>query len=289
MFSTSTNDNHDSKEGGGDGDGDRISAKNMDITTTKTIFVTVGTTRFQKLIDAVTSKVSLEWMISNGYTNLILQYGTGYVPSIIRHKITTTSNNTNASSWNEITATTTEQGKMMQQQEDRNEEEIYFESSQSSSLSSATSSSMKKKKGGIYITCYNFKSTLEYDMKRSDLIISHAGAGTVMEGIKVHKKKLCVVINNDLMDNHQLELATAMSQRGHLFVVYEPSQFNTTTTDTDTTTNSPNNATNEKTDKTQTIWDQIEQFTPIPYNTQDCDEYDFPRLLDTFLGFSSQQ
>ena len=116
-------------------------------------------------------------------------------------------------------------------------------------------------------------------MKHSDIIISHAGAGTVMEGLKVHQKKLCVVINNDLMDNHQLELATAMLQRRHLFVVYEPSQF---TTDS---SSSSNNTTNEK-EKKLTIWDQIEQFTPLPYNTQDCDEYDFPRLLDTFLGFS---
>ena len=40
------------------------------------------------------------------------------------------------------------------------------------------------------------------DMKKSDLIISHAGSGTILEVLDLCIP-LIVVINGDLMDNHQ--------------------------------------------------------------------------------------
>lgn len=46
----------------------------------KILFVTVGTTLFQPLIDAVASKAALDWMMANGFTQLILQYGKGHPP-----------------------------------------------------------------------------------------------------------------------------------------------------------------------------------------------------------------
>ena len=46
-------------------------------------------------------------------------------------------------------------------------------------------------------------------MSLADVIISHAGAGSVMEALRL-KKKLIVVVNDLLMDNHQVELATAL-------------------------------------------------------------------------------
>ena len=46
-------------------------------------------------------------------------------------------------------------------------------------------------------------------MKAASFIISHAGAGSIMEGLSLEKRML-VVINADLMDNHQFELAHAL-------------------------------------------------------------------------------
>nr|XP_020835488.1 putative bifunctional UDP-N-acetylglucosamine transferase and deubiquitinase ALG13 [Phascolarctos cinereus] len=63
---------------------------------------------------------------------------------------------------------------------------------------------------------YRYKNSLKEDIKRSDLIISHAGAGSCLEALE-EGKPLVVVINDKLMDNHQLELARQLHKEGHLF------------------------------------------------------------------------
>ncbi|KAG5899839.1 hypothetical protein JTB14_012310 [Gonioctena quinquepunctata] len=69
------------------------------------------------------------------------------------------------------------------------------------------------------------KITLKYDsyfenfsqeISKSDLVISHAGAGTCLEVLR-HKKPLIVIVNEDLMDNHQQELAEEMQSNGYLY------------------------------------------------------------------------
>jgi beta-1,4-N-acetylglucosaminyltransferase len=49
------------------------------------LFVTVGTTRFNELVDAVTTTQSLEWMEKEGFTHLLIQYGTGSQPKFPPH------------------------------------------------------------------------------------------------------------------------------------------------------------------------------------------------------------
>ncbi|XP_027691236.1 UDP-N-acetylglucosamine transferase subunit ALG13 homolog isoform X2 [Vombatus ursinus] len=63
---------------------------------------------------------------------------------------------------------------------------------------------------------YRYKNSLKEDIKRSDLIISHAGAGSCLEALE-EGKPLVVVVNEKLMDNHQLELARQLHREGYLF------------------------------------------------------------------------
>jgi beta-1,4-N-acetylglucosaminyltransferase len=69
---------------------------------------------------------------------------------------------------------------------------------------------------GFSCEFYDFKSDLTPDIKNASLVISHAGAGTVLEVLR-EKKRLIVVVNTSLMDNHQAELAEALEERGYLF------------------------------------------------------------------------
>jgi beta-1,4-N-acetylglucosaminyltransferase len=172
----------------------------------KHIFVTVGTTRFDKLVSSATSKVALAWMERQGFSSLTIQYGKGAQPEVDPNELCRSSLN---------------------------------------------------------IQSYDFRPSLKTDMENADLILSHAGAGTVMEVLRMHKK-LIVVINTQLMDNHQTELAGAMADRGHLCMVEFP----------------------EKLDERQT-WTSFEDFSPVPH--QEGDAYDMPRLLDSFLGFTSSK
>ena len=189
----------------------------------RSIFVTVGTTRFDKLVSAVTSDIALEWMERQGFSSLTIQYGKGVKPSLEKSALK-----------DESTTTIT--------------------TSSSSKTSSSTFSS------SLTIQSYDFRPSLQADMLEADLIISHAGAGTIMEGVKLGKK-LVVVINTDLMNNHQTELAEAMASRGHLWMIARPEELGDTET-----------------------WDSFRGFVPVPH--QGGDAYDMPRLLDSFLGFS---
>ena len=96
-------------------------------------------------------------------------------------------------------------------------------------------------------------------MKSADMILSHAGAGTVMEALRL-RKKLVVVVNNLLMNNHQTELAGALAERNHLFMVRRPEDLDDPST-----------------------WSSFKDFCPTEHRKGD--ETDFPRLLDACLGF----
>lgn len=161
----------------------------------KQAFVTVGTTLFEALVEACLHETCLDWLIENGFTNLVIQYGKGRKPN----------------------------------------------------LPSSTR---------IQIHCYAFQPSLAADMEASHLIFCHAGAGTLMEALSLHKT-IVTVINTSLMDNHQTELAYALAKKGHLYVVDGP----------------------EYLDK---AWNAIQKFQPVQYGGGD--PHDFPRLLDSFFG-----
>merc|ERR1719343_77608 len=78
----------------------------------------------------------------------------------------------------------------------------------------------KKPQENLIVTSYDYKPSLQSDMKSASLLISHAGAGSIMEGLLL-QKKIIVVINNLLMNNHQYELANALHKRGYLICVHD--------------------------------------------------------------------
>lgn len=141
----------------------------------KRVFVTVGTTKFPKLINTLTSKDVLETLIALQCTFVQIQTGKDFSSIQLDPEIKLPS---------EIT-----------------------------------------KENDSVILKIGDKITLKYDqyfeefekqIEDCDLVISHAGAGTCLEVL--HKKKpLIVVINEDLMDNHQTELAEELQKNCHLF------------------------------------------------------------------------
>ena len=68
----------------------------------------------------------------------------------------------------------------------------------------------------IQIEHYQYKDSIDNDIQQADLVISHAGAGTILQTLEAHKP-LLVVVNEKLMNNHQLEIAHEMEQQGYLF------------------------------------------------------------------------
>lgn len=72
----------------------------------------------------------------------------------------------------------------------------------------------------------NFRSvpSLIPFIQDSDLIISHGGAGTILECLRLHKK-LIIVTNSSLMNNHQSELALELKSRGCALLCESPSDL----------------------------------------------------------------
>ncbi|KAF4800155.1 UDP-N-acetylglucosamine transferase subunit ALG13 like protein [Turdus rufiventris] len=65
----------------------------------------------------------------------------------------------------------------------------------------------------LAVEVFRFKDSLAEELQSADLVISHAGAGSCLETLE-KGKPLIVVINDKLMDNHQLELAKQLHRDG---------------------------------------------------------------------------
>ncbi len=68
----------------------------------------------------------------------------------------------------------------------------------------------------LKITVGKLFSNFEEVIKQSEIVISHAGAGIILESLK-NGKKLIVVVNDTLMDNHQTELAETLVKDGYAY------------------------------------------------------------------------
>uniref|UniRef100_A0A914LE11 UDP-N-acetylglucosamine transferase subunit ALG13 n=1 Tax=Meloidogyne incognita TaxID=6306 RepID=A0A914LE11_MELIC len=68
---------------------------------------------------------------------------------------------------------------------------------------------------GIEIELFRYKDSIRSEMEDADLIIGHAGAGTCLEVLEL-EKPFIAIINNNLMNNHQLELAKQLEKDGYL-------------------------------------------------------------------------
>eukprot|EP00884_Botryococcus_braunii_P019235 jgi/Botrbrau1/5996/Bobra.104_1s0026.1 len=69
---------------------------------------------------------------------------------------------------------------------------------------------------GLEVEYFEFAPSLRDHMEAASLIISHAGSGSLFEGLRMGKAILAVP-NQALMANHQAELAEHLSAMGVLF------------------------------------------------------------------------
>ncbi|XP_044469226.1 UDP-N-acetylglucosamine transferase subunit ALG13 homolog isoform X2 [Mangifera indica] len=70
--------------------------------------------------------------------------------------------------------------------------------------------------GSLAVDYFTFSSSIADHLKSASLVISHAGSGSIFETLRL-SKPLIVVVNEDLMDNHQSELAEELAERNHLY------------------------------------------------------------------------
>lgn len=69
---------------------------------------------------------------------------------------------------------------------------------------------------GVTLSHFSLKPSIAEDFASADLVISHAGAGSCFEALEAGRP-LVAVVNNTLMDNHQVELAEELARNGYCF------------------------------------------------------------------------
>lgn len=130
----------------------------------RTILVTVGTTKFEALVSAVDTTAFLDAALACGYSRIVVQKGSG----TYQHRVIPNAG---------------QKGTVL--------------------------------KGSLAIEVLEFVPDLQTHIADADLVVSHAGSGSIFETL-TFGKKLIVVPNPLLMDNHQVELGTTLQELGYL-------------------------------------------------------------------------
>ncbi|ELR18641.1 glycosyltransferase family 28 Cterminal domain containing protein [Acanthamoeba castellanii str. Neff] len=125
------------------------------------VLVTVGSTKFEDLLEVVDSAAFVEAVVARGYEALVVQYGphAAHAPLHLPRLA---------------------------------------------------------KEHGLAYQAFAMSSSFASVLAQAALVISHAGSGTILEGLSIGKK-MVVVVNDKLMDNHQMEIASVMGQAKHVF------------------------------------------------------------------------
>ncbi|CBQ70387.1 conserved hypothetical protein [Sporisorium reilianum SRZ2] len=73
---------------------------------------------------------------------------------------------------------------------------------------------------GIQLELFQFAPDLKAFIASADIVISHAGSGTILDTLRMRPRtpSLVVVPNTSLMDNHQVELAQALGEDKYVIV-----------------------------------------------------------------------
>lgn len=71
---------------------------------------------------------------------------------------------------------------------------------------------------GVEVEIFSYRPFLQDILRSAELVVSHAGAGTILEAL-AHRTALVVVPNTKLMSNHQLQLARSLAEERYLFLV----------------------------------------------------------------------
>ncbi|KAK6355934.1 N-acetylglucosaminyldiphosphodolichol N-acetylglucosaminyltransferase catalytic subunit alg13, variant 2 [Orbilia javanica] len=137
-----------------------------DTKTGKGVFITVGTTAFDSLIEALLVPTIIAQLSELGYDEIRVQYGKG---------------------------------------------KYVYDAAFTPELKDMVNET------GISIGGFEYEDSVKITefIKDADLIISHAGSGTILDALR-YQKAIIVVPNESLMDNHQAELAKEMSKQKYV-------------------------------------------------------------------------
>ncbi|CDO96114.1 unnamed protein product [Kluyveromyces dobzhanskii CBS 2104] len=160
----------------------------------KSVLVTCGATvSFPALIETVLNRPVIGKLKNLGYTRLVVQYGRGFESSFLQLV-----------------------------------EKHVGEFSEKSRLGIDVLDNAKNTRvvlaEGVEICGFEYLHDIETLIaKHIDLVISHAGTGSILDALRL-EKKLIVVVNDTLMDNHQQLIADKFAHQRLLWSIHADTQ-----------------------------------------------------------------
>lgn len=68
---------------------------------------------------------------------------------------------------------------------------------------------------GFTLTVFAFSADIGQHIQKADVVVSHAGTGSILDTLRLHKP-LIVVTNDALMDDHQKDVAAQLAKDNYL-------------------------------------------------------------------------
>ncbi|KAK6199595.1 glycosyltransferase family 28 C-terminal domain-containing protein [Scheffersomyces amazonensis] len=162
--------------------------------TAKTLLVTTGATvTFKALVINVLKQEFLSGAVKLGFKTVIIQYGNEIKDNVHVSEKFVEETLTNSDLFNRLNL---------------------------KPISSNSDTFPKEKQLKIYsnsdfeLLLLPFSNNINYYVNKADLVISHAGTGSIIDALR-SSKKLLVVINDTLMDNHQTEVAAEFCRQNY--------------------------------------------------------------------------
>lgn len=158
---------------------------------TSILFTTGSTVTFKKLIEAITEyEFIAESVIGNGVTKMVIQYGNEIESGTSKHI---------SEDFFKRCLADNKLVQLLQFQVELEEDNVV----------TYTSSRFH----GFQLIAFPFSNAISEVISNCDLVISHAGTGSIIDSLRL-ERSLIVVTNDNLMDNHQEEVASELAKLG---------------------------------------------------------------------------
>lgn len=154
------------------------------------LFLTGATVTFKSLLDHIATPKFLEYLVDQGFHRVSIQYGNE--TNLAGHHIS-----------KEYFNLLLQRNKVIEELD----LSIANETNDKSTTVFANSN--------LELQVFAYSDKITQLIAQADLVVSHGGTGSIMDALRL-AKPLLVVTNDQLMDNHQIEVAEQFEQEGYL-------------------------------------------------------------------------
>lgn len=157
------------------------------------LFTTGATVTFQPLIEYVTTADFLQFLQHQGFSKVTIQYG---------NETDSKGNNVSKKIFSEALARGGAVARL----------DLQIQNCTNDKSTTTLANDL------FSVEAFAYSNDIQAYISQADVVVSHAGTGSILDTLRA-QVPLIVVVNDSLMDNHQLEVASQFESAGYLLLV----------------------------------------------------------------------